>query len=86
MTRTARAENPAALVKDRSVARNGRDKHVQKDGTHGWGNVKDEADLEREGLEDEVIDRLNEEVEVPRRERSGSTLGEVKGSLTWVIR
>lgn len=79
MTRTARAENPAALVKDRSIARNGRDKSIQKGGFHGWGNIKDEATLEREGQEDEEVEKVDEDIEAPRRERRGSTLGEVKG-------
>lgn len=82
MTRTARAETPSALLKDRSVPRNGRDKHLQKGGAHGWGSIKDEAKLERAAEEDEEMEKLEEEVEeVQTRPRRGSTLGEVKGEL-----
>ncbi|KIM24939.1 hypothetical protein M408DRAFT_331424 [Serendipita vermifera MAFF 305830] len=81
MTRTARTETRAALIKDRSVPRNGRDKSLQKGGVHGWGSLKDEADYERAAQEDEEREKLeDEETEAPRRERRGSTLGEVKGS------
>lgn len=89
MTRTARASSPQALLKDRSLARNGRDKSLKKGGVHGWGSISDEADLEREALDDEKLEKqqeLLEEVQsdVPQgRQRSGSTLGEVKGTCSY---
>jgi hypothetical protein len=85
MTRTARASSPQALLKDRSLARNGRDKSLKKGGVHGWGSINDEAYLERDALDDEMLDKQQEllderQSDVPqRRERSGSTLAEVKG-------
>jgi len=81
MTRTARAETPSALLKDRSLPRNGRDKHVQKGGVHGWGSIKDEVKLERAAEEDEAMDKFEEEEEEAplNRPRRGSTLGEVRG-------
>jgi hypothetical protein len=90
MTRTARAETPSALLKDRSLPRNGRDKHLQKGGAHGWGSIKDEAKLERAAEEDaEAMDWFEEEEEEAaplNRPRRGSTLGEVKGQflLCWL--
>jgi len=82
MTRTARSDTPSALLKDRSLARNGRDKHLQKGGFHGWGSIKDEAYLESAALEDEAQEMLEEEQEeVITRPRRPSTLGEVKGTL-----
>jgi hypothetical protein len=84
MTRTARAETPSALLKDRSLPRNGRDKHLQKGGAHGWGSIKDEAKLERAAEEDEAMERFEEEEEEEaplNRPRRGSTLGEVKGQF-----
>jgi hypothetical protein len=92
MTRTARAESPQALIKDRSVARNGRDKSMKKNGSgaHGWGNLKDEMEIVNAAEDDEYADaqdakdaqKVEEqapEADPPRRERSGSTLGEVPG-------
>jgi len=40
MTRTERSVYPNALIKDRSVARNGRETTLKKsgDGAHNWGN------------------------------------------------
>ncbi|KAG8841446.1 hypothetical protein FRC20_005036 [Serendipita sp. 405] len=96
MTRTARASSPQALFKDRSLARNGRDKSIKKNGAgaHGWGSLKDEADLELAAEDDEARDQEEEEAEnnqqegtsvggeeeadAPRRQRRPSTLGEVK--------
>ena len=86
MTRTARASSPLALLKDRSLARNGRDKSLKKGGVRGWGSISNEAYLEREALDDEMMEKQQELWEQsqshapPRRERSGSTLGEVNGA------
>lgn len=81
MTRTARAESPQALIKDRSLARNGRDKSLKKGGVHGWGSLKDEAMLVDAAEDDESreVEEEAAETETPRRERRASTLGEVKG-------
>lgn len=91
MTRTERSANPHALVKDRSVARNGRDKSLQKGGVHGWGSIKDEADLERaaeydEAREEEEEAVAEEEGEAPRRARRASTLGDAKGVCVSTLR
>ena len=102
MTRTARASSPQALFKDRSVARNGRDKSLKKSGggSHGWGNIKDEAALEHEALDDEQREYEEEQKEqeqesgvnegaekIQGRPRRASTLGEVKGmfNIRWDI-
>ncbi|CCA69201.1 hypothetical protein PIIN_03101 [Serendipita indica DSM 11827] len=99
MTRTARASSPQALFKDRSVPRNGRDKSIKKNGggAHGWGNIKDEATLEDEALDDERREYEEEQKELEQEQESGnieggeekiqgrprraSTLGEVKGTF-----
>ncbi|CAG8731991.1 579_t:CDS:1, partial [Acaulospora colombiana] len=76
MTRTARASSPQALMKDRSVARNGRDKSLKKGGFHGWGDLKHEAELEQAAQEDEARDREEE-----RREDSNTVKNDDETSV-----
>jgi hypothetical protein len=47
-------------MKDRSIARNGRDKSLKKGGFNGWGDLKHEAELEQEAQEDEARERAEE--------------------------
>ena len=56
MTRTARATFPRAIIKDRAESRSGMDKHVPKNGagTHNWGSLFDEAELETSAAYDEL--------------------------------
>ena len=55
MTRTSRASFPRALMKDRSESKSGLDKSLRKNGagTHNWGSITDEYDLEYAAMEDE---------------------------------
>ncbi|KAF7795710.1 hypothetical protein EIP86_006875 [Pleurotus ostreatoroseus] len=48
MTRTERATSPRAILKDRSESKSGMDKHTPKGGagTHNWGSLINERDLE----------------------------------------
>ena len=48
MTRTERATSPRAILKDRSESKSGMDKHTPKGGagTHNWGSLMNERDLE----------------------------------------
>ncbi|KAH9947213.1 hypothetical protein B0H21DRAFT_360085 [Amylocystis lapponica] len=48
MTRTARAVFPRAILKDRTESRSGMDKRTPKNGagTHNWGALVDERELE----------------------------------------
>ncbi|CAE7091752.1 unnamed protein product [Rhizoctonia solani] len=65
MTRTERAAHPHALLKDRSVARNGMDKSMKKGGAAGgWGTFHDDIEVghdtydERDEARDEVGDNM----------------------------
>lgn len=55
MTRTERATSLRAIVKDRSESKTGIDKHTPKNGagTHNWGSLMDERDLEEQAAYDE---------------------------------
>lgn len=48
MTRTERATSPRAIIKDRSESKTGIDKRTPKGGagTHNWGSLMDERNLE----------------------------------------
>ncbi|EIW79620.1 hypothetical protein CONPUDRAFT_137915 [Coniophora puteana RWD-64-598 SS2] len=61
MTRTERAANPRALVRDRSESKSGLDKSMRKNGSgqHNWGSLADEQYLETAGYEDEQRDFEN---------------------------
>ena len=58
MTRTERATSPRAILKDRSESKTGIDKRTPKGGagTHNWGSLKDERDIEEEAVYDEEQD------------------------------
>ena len=60
MTRTERATSPRAILKDRSESKSGMDKHTPKGGagTHNWGSLMTERDLEDAAFYDQ-----DEEVE-----------------------
>jgi len=55
MTRTERSLSPRAIIKDRSESKTGMDKALRKGGggSHNWGNINEEYDLETEALDDE---------------------------------
>ena len=48
MTRTERASFPRAILKDRAESKSGMDKSTPKQGagTHNWGSLMDERELE----------------------------------------
>lgn len=56
MTRTARADYPRAVLRDRSKSRSGLDPSIRKDGAgqHNWGSIADERQLEIEAIQDEM--------------------------------
>ncbi|RPD60668.1 hypothetical protein L226DRAFT_576721 [Lentinus tigrinus ALCF2SS1-7] len=93
MTRTARASYPNAIAKDRSEAKNGKDKHIPKGGagTHNWGRLEDELELENAAFEDEQAEfeeatgvSVNEAAEqrsVPGRRGSSLTPEEVQQGI-----
>ncbi len=56
MTRTERATSPRAIIKDRSESKSGMNKHTPKGGagTHNWGSLMNERDLEDAALYDRV--------------------------------
>lgn len=58
MTRTERAAFPRAIIKDRAESKSGMDKHIPKNGagTHNWGSLLEERDLEEAAQFDEVQD------------------------------
>ncbi|KAL4243382.1 Hyaluronan/mRNA-binding protein domain-containing protein [Abortiporus biennis] len=58
MTRTERATYPRAILKDRTESKSGMDKHTPKQGagTHNWGSLMDERELEDEAAFDEQRD------------------------------
>ena len=62
MTRTARASHPRALMKDRSLSRNGFDSHIRKNGAgaHNWGSIDDEDVLESGAMEDEEFEKAED--------------------------
>ncbi|KAF9497554.1 hypothetical protein BDN71DRAFT_1444733, partial [Pleurotus eryngii] len=55
MTRTERATNPRAVIRDRSESKSGLNKSMPKNGagTHNWGSYADERELEDAALADE---------------------------------
>lgn len=55
MTRTERSIFPKAIARDRSESKTGMDKSLRKRGagTHNWGSLNDEADLEFDAMMDE---------------------------------
>lgn len=59
MTRTERATSLRAILKDRSESKTGIDKHMPKNGagTHNWGSLMDERELEEAAVYDEERDR-----------------------------
>ncbi|TFK47697.1 hypothetical protein OE88DRAFT_1665264 [Heliocybe sulcata] len=63
MTRTARANYPAAVNKDRSEAKNGYDNSTKKQGAgpHNWGSLRHEMDHEVAGIADEEQELADEE-------------------------
>ncbi|KZT71535.1 hypothetical protein DAEQUDRAFT_724052 [Daedalea quercina L-15889] len=67
MTRTERSAYPHALIKDRSVSKNGMDTRTPKGGAggHNWGNLSRERDLEEAASYDEQDDFVSEGREVP---------------------
>ncbi|KAH9938131.1 uncharacterized protein B0H18DRAFT_965737 [Fomitopsis serialis] len=77
MTRTERAVHAAALVKDRSVSKNGMDTRLPKGGAggHNWGNLSREQYLEEAASYDEAADFAEEGrealVEAPPRPTTG---------------
>lgn len=62
MTRTERATSLRAIIKDRSESKSGIDKRTPKGGagTHNWGSLEDERDLEEAALYDEENDHADE--------------------------
>jgi len=60
MTRTERATNPRALIRDRSNSKSGMDKSMRKSGggAHNWGNTMDqiEGEMYDEGDEATLAD------------------------------
>lgn len=64
MTRTARADHPRAVLRDRSESRSGLSPSIRKDGAgqHNWGSIADERQLEFEAIEDERREAENEDV------------------------
>ncbi|KAI0088374.1 hypothetical protein BDY19DRAFT_950596 [Irpex rosettiformis] len=74
MTRTERATSPRAMLKDRSESKTGIDKHTPKGGagTHNWGSLKDERDIEEEAIYDEEQDIEKSEANVPPQPRRES--------------
>lgn len=61
MTRTERASFPRAIIKDRAESKTGMDKRTPKQGagTHNWGSLIDERELE-EGAEYDEVRELEE--------------------------
>ncbi|GLB39639.1 putative expressed protein [Lyophyllum shimeji] len=66
MTRTARAQYPRAIARDRSIPKNARDKSFAKNGAgpHNWGDMSREHQHELFAMEDEDRE-LDEEGIVP---------------------
>ena len=62
MTRTERATSPRAILKDRSVPRNAMGQELKKDGagTHNWGSLRYEQELEDQAQFDEERELENE--------------------------
>ena len=62
MTRTERAAHPHALIKDRSVSKNGMDARLPKGGAggHNWGDLSREQYLEEAATYDEQEDFIEE--------------------------
>ena len=58
MTRTERASFPRAIIKDRAESKSGMDKSTPKQGagTHNWGSLIDERELEEAADLDEEND------------------------------
>ena len=58
MTRTERASFPRAIIKDRAESKSGMDKSTPKQGagTHNWGSLIDERELEEAADLDEERD------------------------------
>lgn len=58
MTRTERATFPRAIIKDRAESKSGLDKRLPKNGagTHNWGSLLNERDLEDAADFDETRD------------------------------
>ena len=64
MTRTARADHPRAVLRDRSESRSGLDPSMRKDGAgqHNWGSIADERQLEFKAIEDEMHEDEDEDL------------------------
>lgn len=58
MTRTERATSPRAILKDRSESKSGMNKRTPKGGagTHNWGSLSNERDLEDAAMFDQETD------------------------------
>ncbi|KZT22023.1 hypothetical protein NEOLEDRAFT_1072542 [Neolentinus lepideus HHB14362 ss-1] len=90
MTRTARANYPRAVSKDRSEARNGLDNSTKKQGAgpHNWGSLEHEMQLEAAGIADEELELVEEEQEgVPvtravHADRQRPTIDRSTGSMS----
>lgn len=58
MTRTERSIFPKAVNRDRSESKSGMDKSLRKHGagTHNWGSLTDQVDLEYDAYDDDELD------------------------------
>jgi len=78
MTRTERSTFPKAISKDRSESKSGMDKSLRKHGagTHNWGSLADEAQLEYGAIDDEETEmnaEREDSVDKPDMERRATS-------------
>jgi len=79
MTRTERSIFPKAVNRDRSESKSGMDKSLRKHGagTHNWGSLTDQADLEYDAYDDnDELDVKRDVQEKPVIERRASSTTE----------
>lgn len=74
------SERSVSLTHPRSESKTGQDGHLRKGGAgpHNWGSLRDELELERQGLEDAALDR--EELDANRV--PGTVNGGVRADIT----
>ncbi|KAI0732817.1 hypothetical protein C8Q72DRAFT_881746 [Fomitopsis betulina] len=84
MTRTARAAHPHALIKDRSVSKNGMGLRLPKGGAggHNWGDLSREQYLEEAASYDEQEDIVQQGRQVPAENAERPTTGRRTSELS----
>jgi len=81
MTRTSHKTFPRAVIKDRSVSRNGGDKQLKKGGYGGWGTIKSHEEDDVELDFDETFEEDSDAFEVANL-TSKNSAAEDSGSVS----